>query len=974
MKNKKYDVGIVGWWYGENYGSMLTYYCLNKTLTKLGYSVLMIHEALGYNGWRVKWSNDIAPMRFALKHYQTTEQCYYTQMSKYNALCDTFIVGSDQLWNPHIGRVNDDCFLDFVSDNNRRISYATSFGNKKKLGDKFVERNRTSLRKFAAVSVREYYAVDMARDEFGVEATQVVDPVFLLETDDYSPLANEAPTKIEGDYLFAFILDPTKEKRLRIEEIAKKAQLLNVVVMTNATPIAQEKCHNIFNGCMIIDEIAVENFLYSMKNAQYVVTDSFHGCCFSAIFNRNFSTFYNTKRGADRFESLLGLLGLTSRRIYENSDDISINSIDYTFTNSVILSERERSLAWLQSALTAEIKREVIDDTNSGVPETLLPYYATASYTGKANEAYSVCPKNACTGCAACADKCAFSAVAMIEDGEGFLYPRIDDSVCTECGLCARVCPVLNPSVEISANARPREVYAAFSLDEETRFMSTSGGAFSEFAKHVLRAGGVCYGAAYDEQFNVRHARISDLEELPRIRQSKYYQSITGGVYNRVKKDLEAGTLTLFCGTPCQCAGLSNRLEKNYDNLLIVDFICHSVNSPKAFMAYLRDLEENEGAKASRIWFKNKEEGGWHKFGSRVDFKDKEDYYRQYWPGDAFMKGFLKYRLFFRPSCHECRFKEFKRSADVTLGDFWGLKWNNPQMTDDQKNGVSVVVINSEKGAKIFHSHVKQNMYTEQHTIEEVIPKNGGLLRSQKPGLYRDFFFEQVDKTPFSRIISAIDARELKITAEREAAKAAPAARQQTQSQSPGITGKLTRFGNVVINMHETARIVINGELVLNSHLPPGSQKECILILHKNAKLIVNGRFALAYDSVLQIFEGGTLTLNGGFINAGATIAVKGNSIIGKDFLCGRHFVLHDSDFHQIIDAKTGERINKTSVPVHIGDHVWSGEGVTVLKGVTIGNGSIVGAKSVVTKNVPENCAVTGNPAHIEKTDVSWKH
>jgi acetyltransferase-like isoleucine patch superfamily enzyme/coenzyme F420-reducing hydrogenase beta subunit len=712
----------------------------------------------------------------------------------------------------------------------------------------------------------------------------------------------------------------------------------------------------------------METFLYHMKNAHYVVTDSFHGNCFAIIFQKDYSTFFNTKRGADRFEALLGLFGLISRRIYETDDTVSISPIDYSYANKVINIERERSLAWLNQALKMSVKPKGISD-KAGVETSLFPYYATKSYTNKASESFCICPKNACTGCAACANKCPHNAIAMEDDNEGFLYPKIIENACTKCDLCVNVCSVLHPNEKITANLQPRGVYAAYSLDEEIRYMSTSGGAFSEFAKHIFSIGGVCYGAAYDEQFNVHHVRISTLEELPRIRQSKYYQSMIGDVFKQVKKDLDNGVNVLFSGAPCQCAGLSNFLSKEYDNLLILDFICHSINSPKAFRAYLRELEEQKDGKVSRVWFKNKEQNGWKRFSSRVDFTDKDDYYIQHWEHDAFMKGFLKYRMYMRPSCHECSFKEFKRPADVTLADFWGLIWNNPEMTDDMKNGVSAVIINTEKGEAVFDSFVKQNMYIEKHALEDVIPKNGALLHSQKPGLYRDFFFEQVDKIPFSKIVSAIDNREQKRAAEREAAKATPEA-----SSQGGIHGKLTRIGNVVINIHPTASIHINGELVLNAHLPEGSQKECILILHKNAKLIVNGRFNLAYDSVVTIFAGAVLTLNGGFANAGATFGIKGHTVLGKDFLAGRHIVVYDSDFHQIIDVESNERINTQYESINIGDHVWLGEGVSIQKGVTIGNGSIVGAKSLVTKDIPANCLAVGNPARVIKTGVTWKH
>ena len=123
---EQFDIGVLGWWYGENYGSMLTYYSLHRVLKNLGYSVLMIHEALGYNGWRVDWDENIFPLEFARRmNYEFTEQVHFTELGQFNEICRSFLVGSDQLWNPLIGRVNDDLFLDFVDKDKSRMAYGT---------------------------------------------------------------------------------------------------------------------------------------------------------------------------------------------------------------------------------------------------------------------------------------------------------------------------------------------------------------------------------------------------------------------------------------------------------------------------------------------------------------------------------------------------------------------------------------------------------------------------------------------------------------------------------------------------------------------------------------------------------------------------------------------------------------------------------------------------------------------------------
>ncbi|CEP36875.1 Putative uncharacterized protein [Halomonas sp. R57-5] len=365
----EYDVAILGWWYGANYGSMTTYYGLHRAISNLGYSVLMVHEPLGYNGYRVEWPHDLLSIKFADRMgYEYTNQFHFSELPSYNMKVNTFIVGSDQLWNPLIGRVNDDLFLDFVSDKNGRIAYATSFGNKgtKKFDGEFREKHSKNLQKFDAVSVREEYAVDVARDVFGVEAHKVVDPVFLLEKAEYEKLADSASWQPEGDYLNVFYLDPTPEKRRVAEAVADKLGLSKIVIVPNPDK-GRALSMEIFSGDRFefVPEDAVENFLAAYKNANYVITDSFHGTAFSIIFERPFSSIYNTKRGADRFVNILKHFKFgESRRLYETDDETTVaqNSnvsatLDFTAANDVLEVDREASVAWLKDALATTVAR-----------------------------------------------------------------------------------------------------------------------------------------------------------------------------------------------------------------------------------------------------------------------------------------------------------------------------------------------------------------------------------------------------------------------------------------------------------------------------------------------------------------------------------------------------------------------------------------------------------------------------------------
>lgn len=379
QSSKSYDVAILGWWYGKNYGSILTYYGLHQAVTRLGHRVLMVHEPLGYNGYRVCWPKNILSMQFARRMgYEYTEQAHYNDLPLLNPQVRTFVVGSDQLWNPLIGRVNDDLFLNFAGPDNRRVAYATSFGNKNtnKYKPDFVEKQSRNLQAFDAISVREDYAVDIARNIFGVDARQVVDPVFLLPRSDYDKLADAATSTVTGDYLALFLLDPTPEKRDAAVAVADRLNLQRIVVIPNpdggralVTELFADPRFEILN------EDSPENFLNCYRGAQYVVTDSFHGSAFALIFERPFSSIYNRKRGVDRFENLMNWLGFgETRRLHEtdSAEKISKNpnisrELDFNHARQLIEAGRADSLGWLKAALHTPAA------TKRGDPALMLP-------------------------------------------------------------------------------------------------------------------------------------------------------------------------------------------------------------------------------------------------------------------------------------------------------------------------------------------------------------------------------------------------------------------------------------------------------------------------------------------------------------------------------------------------------------------------------------------------------------------------
>ena len=345
-----------------------------------------------------------------------------------------------------------------------------------------------------------------------------------------------------------------------------------------------------------------------------------------------------------------------------------------------------------------------------------------------------------CTGCFGCYNVCPKQCIHMEPDIEGFLYPKVDYNECIECGLCREVCPSLN-KLDVSKNYEEPIVYAAWSLDEEIRLNSATGGIFSELALMILDKGGYICGAVYNNKHLVEHYITNKPEGLNLIRQSKYIQSEIGSIFKEIKRLLIQGETVLFSGTPCQCAGLNKYLGKKYERLIVVDLVCRGVNSPTVYMMFLKELERIYGAKVSRVGFKDKTYG-WNKSCTKVEFENGEAYLQDRF-SDLFMKGFTKANLYMRASCSECKYKTFPRGSDITVADFWRIKLQDE--TQDIDKGTSLVMINSERGEALF-DRLKDRLFYETKTLDEAKFGNPCITKPAKANENKQDFLDQLDK------------------------------------------------------------------------------------------------------------------------------------------------------------------------------------------------------------------------------------
>jgi coenzyme F420-reducing hydrogenase beta subunit len=337
-----------------------------------------------------------------------------------------------------------------------------------------------------------------------------------------------------------------------------------------------------------------------------------------------------------------------------------------------------------------------------------------------------------CVGCYGCYNVCPKKAIVMEEDEEGFSYPVIQQKKCVQCEACSHVCPVIHPITD--ANGQTPDTYAAINEDWDIRRESSSGGIFYLLANDVLKQGGIVFGAGFDTQWEVVHQVAENKKALAKLRMSKYVQSRIEDTYYQVKQNLELGRQVLFVGTPCQCVALKRYLNKEYDNLVLVDFICHGVPSPGVWRRYRN--WRTKGKKITYISFRNKCLS-WEKYLLSFFFKNDDKYQAEDLNHDLYLKGFLQ-NLYLRPSCHQCKFCHRHRPTDLTLADFWGVQNVLPEMYDGK--GTSLVFVHSVKGKEIFESISAKKMKTD---FDRAIQYNPSMVRPVIPSKNRQRFFEE---------------------------------------------------------------------------------------------------------------------------------------------------------------------------------------------------------------------------------------
>ena len=348
-----------------------------------------------------------------------------------------------------------------------------------------------------------------------------------------------------------------------------------------------------------------------------------------------------------------------------------------------------------------------------------------------------------CCGCTACVEICPQKCIEMKMDEEGFFYPNVNESLCVNCGVCDKVCPIKNPKETADFK---QEAYIVQNKDLQILKESTAGGAFSAIAEYVIQKGGVVFGVIMLPDYTVRHVKVDNKEDLRYFRNSKYVQSDPCDTFIAAREILKTGRLVCYSGTPCQIEGLRSFLKNEYTNLILVDVVCRAVPSPGVWETYIGDFVNRFG-KQNTIRFRDKSLGYQYSTMELVGADGKI-----HRGGIESQEGL---RMFFSgmiisPSCTECRFRKQQRNSDFTIWDCFTV--HSIDKAFDENCGTTRVLIQSQKGYDIFEA-IKDKFICKKISVEIAIKDVKEMFESPIVPSNRHEFFNDYNHMEFQSLL-----------------------------------------------------------------------------------------------------------------------------------------------------------------------------------------------------------------------------
>lgn len=711
------DVGIITFNSAHNFGATLQTYAMQRALEKKGFNPKIIDYRYKridnvYNPFKRKkkgffdfgfYMNRIklhTTNKYKISRYHKYEEFFIENLNlskKYasvNSLrneeweFDAFICGSDQIWNAKISRgLNPSYFLDFAPKDSIKIVYSASTGSSE------IERCdgpvfKYYFRNLDSISLRESDAVNVLQKFTDKNIEVTLDPTLLLKKEDYDHLIDKSYYK-DKDFIFVYVIDYNEELYKIAAKISKDERLPIIISTPYLTP------KKIFKNQIDALDIGPKEFLGLIHNAKYVVTNSYHGNIFSILYKKIFisTPHYIT---SSRVLELFKVLGIDSPLFFDSNDFKSIRDIkiDYNRVYEKLNVLREFSFNYLENAL----KETSFKNENGLNNSNLNDYY----YTGFNNDTYiDTNDKFTCYGCYACNEICHNNAISMIEDKEGFEYPKIDKSLCDNCKSCRNVCIYRNEYLIEKSHPNNQKIYVGYNRDLDIRLTSSSGGIFNLIAEHMIENDYYVVGASYDENMDLKHVISSNKYEVKNFSGFKDVRVDIWNIFPKIKNILDKGDKLVFSGVSCQISGLKSFLEEtktNCENLVLIEILCQSNSSPKVFKKYIEYLEKKYNSNIIDFKFKDTSNSGKHSL--FVEFENGE-FIRKSLKKNEYMVA-LNSGLLSRPSCFDCIYNCGKFIGDLTIGSYSGV--GELYSKKDVKKGVSTLIVNNDKGNKIFNT------------------------------------------------------------------------------------------------------------------------------------------------------------------------------------------------------------------------------------------------------------------------------
>lgn len=603
------------------------------------------------------------------------------------------VAGSDQVWNEQMSDNMSTYLLNFV-DSNKRISYAASLG-KTELSNYEKGAFRKYLNEFKAISVREKVSCEILKEFTNKKITAVADPTLLISPQDWQKVEIKPRKTPKGKFALFCFLGNRDEKCLKFIEQTKKS---NIEIVDIVNPKSKYYCSG------------PGEFLYFVRNASFVATDSFHCIVFSIL---NSTPFVHIERNDNVLKDMSSRVKNLEEMFNCKFPTLETHSFEQILNFKI---ENKEKILKEQKEIAIEFLKD-----------------AFKSNEDKSNNLNDV--KFNCSGCGLCKNICPVGAISYKENEKGFLTPVIDSEKCIKCGKCLKSCSQLKELQNLDFESG---IFAVKRKEDfEANYSST--GIVGCLIEKVLAKGGVSFAVKYDKEKS-GYIKVNSVEDLRRTEGSKYFQVNASKIYPEVEKELNKNKPVLVVGTPCQITGFRNKF-KNNNNLILIQIVCHGVPSQKVFK---QNAIELFGKVPDEMNFRFRKEG-WSNFYQKYEFENDSSKVI-FMNDDVFMRAFLG-NFSLNDCCYNCNYAGKQTGADVIVGDCWGIKEIKKSFYTEK--GVSILHCPTECGQKLF-SEVQNDFETYKIPKRKYYYCNINLFKPFK--LKKDYnkqlaFYEQIRKS-----------------------------------------------------------------------------------------------------------------------------------------------------------------------------------------------------------------------------------